>query len=431
MGSRTLWRRTAAAAGLYSSVALGLAGTVVATNTLGLHPFGIYATALTAASFLQSFLDLTVEEALTKFGFRYVAAADWSRLRRVFGIAVKLKLAGGLVATLLLLALAPLGHALFGPGIGWPLVAVAALPLVQSLENVAGTALLLRGRYDIRGWLAAGAMGLRFAAIAVGVQFGVWQALALITIAQAIATATTCVAGRAAFRRFPKVAPRPLAEDGRDVRTFVVQSSLATGLLSMRTTLAPLLLGLVTTTTELGLYRIAQAPQSGLTAASSPVRLVLLTEQTRDWEHGKEQGVLRGVRLYSLAALGLMTVAVPAFFFAMPWLVPTVFGDDKSGAVHAAQVVLGSAAVQVVFGWTKSLPVTIGKPRLRILTHGIETAVLLPLTVAFALAWGVTGAAFASLVASLVFALVWLGALGRIRAEVARRAGSLREAAVP
>ena len=67
----------------------------------------------------------------------------------------------------------------------------------------------------------------------------------------------------------------------------------------------------------------------------------------------------------------------------------------------------------------------------RIVTHGIETAVLLPLTVALALAWGVTGAALAALVASLVFGLVWVGALARIRVEVAHRAANVGEGAIP
>ena len=32
----------------------------------------------------QTLLDLTVEESLTKFGFRYVASEDWGRLHRLF-----------------------------------------------------------------------------------------------------------------------------------------------------------------------------------------------------------------------------------------------------------------------------------------------------------------------------------------------------------
>jgi O-antigen/teichoic acid export membrane protein len=302
-------------------------------------------------------------------------------------------------------------------------VAVAALPLVQAPENVASTALLLRGRYDLRGAFLALGMALRLGGIVVGVHFGVWQALALVCAAQLVSTLAIGAAGRAAFGRYPAAAPIRLGSDRREIVGFVVQSSLASGMLSLRTTLAPLLLGVVASPTQLGLYRVAQAPQSGLTAASSPVRLVLLTEQTRDWERGHEQSVMRGVRRYSMAAATLMVVAVPLFYAAMPWLIRVVFGSDGSGATDAARIILFAAAIQLVLGWTKSLPVTIGKPRLRLVTHGLETVVLLPLTVAFGAAWGATGAALAMLVAAFVFAAAWAVALTRIRAEVELRAG--------
>ena len=77
----------------------------------------------------------------------------------------------------------------------------------------------------------------------------------------------------------------------------------------------------------------------------------------------------------------------------MPWLVRVVFGSEYLPAVDAARIVLVAAAIQLVLGWSKSLPVTIGRPRLRILTHGIETAVLLPLVLVLGARWDVTGAA--------------------------------------
>ena len=61
----------------------------------GLADYGVFATALVTVGFFQTLLDLTVEESLTKFGFRYVAGEDWGRLRRLFRQALFLKLAGG------------------------------------------------------------------------------------------------------------------------------------------------------------------------------------------------------------------------------------------------------------------------------------------------------------------------------------------------
>jgi O-antigen/teichoic acid export membrane protein len=425
MRSRLLWRRSATAVGLYAAVALGLLGTVVASRVLGVDQFGLYATALVAASFVQTLLDLTVEESLTKFGFRYVAAEDWGRLRRLFGVALRFKLIGGALGTVVLVLFVPFANSVFGTdGLEGPVLASALLPLVQAPEGVASTALLLRGRYDLRGGYLTFSMALRLAAIAVGSQYGIWQAIACIVVAQGVATAVVSVAGLRAFRRFPIAVSRALDEDRGPIKSFVVQSSLATGMLSLRTTFAPLLLGIVASPTQVGLFRIAQAPQAGLSAASSPVRLVLLTEQTRDWEHGLEREVLGGVRKYMAAAAGLMAIVLPVFLILMPWLIRLVFGPAYGGAVTAARIILVAAALQVVLGWTKSLPVTIGRPWLRLVTHGLETAVLLPLVAWFGYQWGVTGAAIAMLVSTVVFALAWAVALIRLHAEVAVRAST-------
>ena len=63
--------------------------------------------------------------------------------------------------------------------------------------------------------------------------------------------------------------------------------------------------------------------------------------------------------------------------------------------------------VQFLVGWSKSFPVTIGRPQLRIWTHGVESLVVIPLTVILGLAWGAAGAAVAVLVGACVFAAMW------------------------
>jgi O-antigen/teichoic acid export membrane protein len=278
--------------------------------------------------------------------------------------------------------------------------------------------LLLHSRYDLRGAYQAGSAGLRLVAIAAAAPFGVTEVLAGVVVAQAVSTAVISVVGRTALRRFPSSPARPLGEDVPGIRSFVLQSSVATGVISLRTTLVSVLLGVVAGPTQVGLFRIAQTPQTGLAAASSPARLMLLTEQTRDWERGRQLGVLAGIRKYTLGAGALMIVAVPLFFLAMPWLVETVFGGDYADAVDAARIVLVAAAIQFAIGWTKTLPVTIGRPRLRIVTHGLEALVAIPLAVVLGAEWGATGAAVALLISTAVFAVAWAVALARIHADV-------------
>ena len=419
MSSRVLRRRSATAVWVYAAVAFGILGTVVAARRLGLEGFGVFATALAAVGFFQVLLDLTVEESLTKYGFRYVTSGDWGRLRRLFRQMAVLKLVGGLVATLLLVALAPVANELFdADDLDSAILAAALLPLVQSGENIGSAALILHDRYDLRGAYQALSSALRLVAIAVGAPLGVTEALVAIVVAQAIATLAVSIAGFVAIRRFPAAPARPLAEDVPGLRSFVLQSSVATGIISLRVALVPLLLGLVSNPTQVGLFRIASTPQSGLAAASSPARLVLLAEQTRAWEEGKRRSVLAGIRTYTVWAVVLMVAAVPVFFLAMPWLVEVVFGAEYLGAVDAARIVLVAAAIQFALGWSKSLPVTVGRPKLRIVTHGLEALVAIPLVVVLGAEWGATGAAVAVLVSTLAFAAAWAVAILRLRTLV-------------
>ena len=422
MRSRLLWRRSATAAGLYASVGLGILGTIVAARMLGLTDFGLWVTALTTASFLQMLLDLTVEETLTKIGFRYVVQEDWGRLHRLFARCVQLKIAGGLLAGALVAAFAPFADSVFDTdGLFWPVLVSALLPVVASVEGVGLSALLLRRRYDVRGSYQTVSGTLRLVGIAVGASFGVTAAVAGIVVAQAAASAVAVALGISAFRRFPRVPQRALGEDRKLVLSFVLRSSAATGVISLRQTLAPLLLGVVAGPTQVGLLRVAQSPQTGLQAASAPVRLILLTEQTHDWERGREDSVVEGIRRYMVAAGALMVVAVPVFMVAMPFLVQLFFGDEYEGAVEAARIVLVAAALQLVLGWTKSFPVSIGRPGLRVVAHGVEAIVLLPLTVVLGAEWGVNGAAVAVLVSVVAFALTWAVLLARVRDDVRPR----------
>src|SRR5512145_1145739 len=141
MAPSVLRRRFATAAGLYLSVALGILGTIAAARILGLDDFGRFATVMAVVGLAQTLLDLTVEESLTKYGFRYVAAEDWGRLRRLFGRALQVKFAGGALAMVALAALAPLADAIFDTdGLTKPLLVASLLPLVQAPENVGATA---------------------------------------------------------------------------------------------------------------------------------------------------------------------------------------------------------------------------------------------------------------------------------------------------
>ena len=114
-----------------------------------------------------------------------------------------------------------------------------------------------------------------------------------VVIAQVISTCSIGAVGRRRFRRFPRRRGNTGRGPPREIAHFVASvEPWDRRLSSSRNGLAPLLLGIVTTPTQLGFFRIAQAPQSGIQALSAPARMVLLTEQTRDWERGRQSAVL-------------------------------------------------------------------------------------------------------------------------------------------
>ena len=418
MDGTVLRRRAGAAAGTYASIVLGFLGTIVAAHVFTTAVLGLFTLVISSAGFFQTLLDLTIEEALIKFGFRYVTREDWGRLRRLFRRTFWFKALGAALA----------GGALVGLGAGaatvfhhselrTPLMIAALLPIAQSPEGMAAVPLMLRGRYDVRGFFLMTSMGLRLSAIGIGAPHGLTWTIIAIVLAQVAASAAISVAGLAAFRRYPRRETRPLGEDAREILKFIAQSSGATGVVSLRGTLTPMVLGIVSTATQVGFFRVAQSPQSGFNAVSAPIRMVLLSEQTRDWERGKSENVFAGVRRYTLLALVGSVVLLPLLLVFMPQIVRLLFQAKNLGAVNAARIIVAAGAVQFVVGWSKSFAVTVGRPNLRIWTHGIETVILLPLAIGLGSVWGASGAAAAVLVSSIAFAVTWGVLYARIRRE--------------
>ena len=214
MDGPVLRRRTGAAAGTYASIVLGFLATLVAARMFSTAGLGLYTIVISSAGFFQTLLDLTIEEALIKFGFRYISREDWGRLRRLFRRTFVFKALGATLAGGALVGLAFASGAVFNhSGLKTPLLISALLPLAQSPEGMAAVPLMLRGRYDVRGGFLAVSMALRLTAVAVAAPHGLSWTIAAIVFAQVAASAAIGVAGASAFRSFPRRDVRPLGED--------------------------------------------------------------------------------------------------------------------------------------------------------------------------------------------------------------------------
>src|SRR5947209_10692870 len=223
MGSRLFWRRSATALGIYGSTALGIIGSLVVLRVLGPDRAGRFSLVVGTAAFFQLLLELTSDEALVKYGFRYAAREDWGRFHRLVRLTFSFELVASLVAGALVAALAPFTGDIFngGGGLTGAMLLAALLPPLQAVESMGAAALILRSRYDVRGLFLTFSMALRLAGIAVGTQYGVTATILGVVAAQVVTTASIVGVGLSALRRFPAARPAPLGDDRRPVLRFV------------------------------------------------------------------------------------------------------------------------------------------------------------------------------------------------------------------
>jgi O-antigen/teichoic acid export membrane protein len=275
--------------------------------------------------------------------------------------------------------------------------------------------LTLRNRYDLRGLSLLWAMALRLAAIAIAAPHGLLPLFAAIVVAQAISTVSVSAVGLAAYRRYPHAPPQPLGDDRPAIRSFAIQSTLASGLTSVRTSLPTVLLGVVAKGAQVANFRAAQAPQTAFLSLSAPARLVLISEQTRDIEHGRPDRAHALLRRYIGGTIAIAAISTPPLWIFMPTLVRIVYKAKYVPAANAFRVMLLAAVLQFVFGWTKSFPVSIGRPGLRTIGQSLEIVTLVPAVLVLGALYGATGAAGGVLAGSVVLALFWTIGLLRLR----------------
>jgi O-antigen/teichoic acid export membrane protein len=419
---RVLFRRRAATAfGVYGAALLGFLATVVAARELSKEDFARFALVFGMTTLLQTFVDLTIDEVVIKYGNRYVAQEDWGRFHRLFRVGMLVKLVGGVAGTLAVVAAAFLAPFLWKTGgLQGALLIASLVPLIQQPEGMAGAVLTLRNRYDLRAWALLWSMALRLAAVWLGAPHGVVPVFVAIVAAQAVATASVSFVAWLGYRRFPRHAPEPLGADRPAIRSFAVQSTIASGLTSMRTSLPTVLLGIVTRAPQVANFRAAQAPQTAFQTLSGPARLVLLSEQTRDVERGRLDRAHALLRRYIGTATLIACIATPPLWIFMPTFIRWIYHAKYLPATDAFRVMLLVAVVQFVFGWTKTFPVSIGRPGMRTIGQALEVAVLVPGVLVLGALYGATGAAGGMLAGSLVLAAFWtLGLLRLPRPEAA------------
>ena len=198
-----------------------------------------FAAVVAATGFFQLLLDLTIEEALVKYGFRYSRRSSWGRLRRLFEVALAFKLVGGVLARARDRRAGAVRAGRLGRRAGCVRAdadRLADLPVAQAPESGRRRRdhpprPLRRARRVPRRLDGAAPRRARRSAC----RYGVDGAVIGMVVAQVVATAAI---SRRRHRRVPALpagaAPSRSASDARACGSFVVSSTLASSLDSAR-----------------------------------------------------------------------------------------------------------------------------------------------------------------------------------------------------
>jgi O-antigen/teichoic acid export membrane protein len=276
----------------------------------------------------------------------------------------------------------------------------APLILLQPLAGVRGGA--LRGlRYIVLGQLANVLLRplavsiLLFAAFTLGSGVEPAGAMALHSLSAAGALLLTHFWLK---RRLPRgVAARPV-EDGRKWLASSIPMAMTDAMRTMQLQLAVLVLGVLASPTQVGLFRVSTALMIVVFIPWTVVNLVVLPLYSKLHVEGDYAKLQRLVTVSGgMQFVGVLLLALPCLFAAGP-LLDLVFGSSYAAAADTLRILALGQVIAAGFGSNGVLLTMTGHERRVTRATSISFVVTLALAVLLGSQWGSVGTAIGVLV---------------------------------
>ena len=401
-----------------SSLLLGFVLTIILARTLGPEQYGIYGFTLA----LVSLIAIPAQMGLPNLVVRETAKArvneDWALMRGIWLWATRYIA----VSSLLLFSLVGLGLVVFGYRMSDHrlealIIAMPLIPLV-ALGNVRGAA--LRGlRRVVLGQLPEKvirtvtliALSLVFLWSVGKDGFNASNALVLYVAAAAVAFVT----GAWMLRQAKPLAVRQKSSVrfmASEWRRAVVPLALISGLQLLNSSADILLLGLLRSDAEVGIYRVAVQLANLVIFGLGAINMVLHPHIAALHSEGKREELQR---LTVLSARVIFVLALPPvliFLFFGGWLITTIFGESYAPASMALGILAVGQLVNAGMGSVGALLNMTGHERDTARGMFAAFAVNIVLNLLLIPQFGIEGAATATAVAFvlwnvILWRLVW------------------------
>jgi O-antigen/teichoic acid export membrane protein len=364
---------------------------LVATRALGPTGRGQYALALNLATVVWVISHLSVEQSVARMMARGDATVvELCHLSSLFALGLG---SFGMAATLAVGL--PARGALLG-GASTTTVVLAASTIPFTLIGQMATALLLRmgGALRTYGWIIATGAVVQFALI-IGLEVGIGltpalaMLAALVTIALVAIALTVDLARRVGFRSLTPITEWRLVRAALGIGVRLQPASIA---LWLNLKIDLLLVGLLATTHEAGLYSLSANLADIVFTAISTIALAALAAQTKA---EASAALAYTMDFISQSLVVAVALALAAALVSYP-LVVLVYGSAWSGSVLPFVVLMPAVVALAIEGPSREMLIRIAPPLTISAAAGAGLVLNAALNFVLIPAVGIVGASIAS-----------------------------------
>ncbi len=320
---------------------------VLITRALGSARFGELVLVTSWVLAVAQFLDWRIWEPITRYVPEFRAAGRPDQAAGMVQLGCILEGGSGIVATILLLATAPLAAAWFLKDASAARLIILFAPAAILMAPVNPGSALLRladrpGSLSVQRVVVAAAQTVGTAiACASGATL---ENLLLVQLSGlAIGAVLLCAMGASAARAmgvpvWRAGGPAALAGRRREILRFCLMTNLTGCSRAVTARADSLILGLLASPVAVGLYDVARQIALQLRELAGPLQMSVFPEMSRLAAEGRHAALRR---LQRQVTLTLLAVALPLCIVvtaAAPWVIPFVFGDAFAGSVPLVQI---------------------------------------------------------------------------------------------
>lgn len=384
----------------------------ITARALGPAGLGILALVESFVRIVDLILRLEPWQAVIRYAIQAQHRGDTAAFLRLINLSVLIDAAGGVLAGVVCMILAPFVAPLIGlpEGVGEEYIWVMALGLFFSFRPTAIAVLRIFDRFDRLAWvdMISALVRLLLTVVAWLAGLGIWAFLVILLVQSlldgllAFAVALHELRKRGHHGALTAQGLAALRENPGFLR-FLWNSNFNVILRQSANRFDVLVLGAMMSPAAVGVYQLGKRVMNRLTKLAGPLRQTIYPELARLWDKGKIHQFNRLVLIFSASILLLQLVIAVPFMLNMERVIAVLFGPAFAGAGPVMNILLISAIIFASGVALNPALLAMGKDRMLVRVTMLSTLLFALSFLPFVHFWGVEGAA----ASNLIFNLTW------------------------